>query len=206
MPDRWNPLRELHRRLVVDRRIRVLAGHMSDLLPRGAKVLDVGCGDGKISRAIADARPDIEVRGIEVFLRGDSLIPIEPYDGEKIPFADDSFDAVMMVDVLHHTHDPSILLREAGRVASHAVVLKDHTRDGWLAEATLRFMDRTGNPPEGVDFPYNYWPEARWLETFAELGLDIEEWRGRPGLFAPPADWIFGRSLHFVARLSAPGT
>ena len=65
-------------------------------------------------------------------------------------------------------------------------------------------MDRTGNPVEGVQFPYNYWPEARWRSTFDELGLGVDEWRGRLGLFGPPADWIFGRSLHFVARLSAP--
>jgi 2-polyprenyl-3-methyl-5-hydroxy-6-metoxy-1,4-benzoquinol methylase len=35
-----------------------------------------------------------------------------------------SFDVVMFVDVLHHTKDPMVLLREARRVARRAIVVK----------------------------------------------------------------------------------
>ena len=46
----------------------------------------------------------------------------------------------MFVDVLLHTLDPMILLREAIRVARQTVVIKDHTLDGLLAGPTLRAM------------------------------------------------------------------
>jgi hypothetical protein len=86
-------------------------------------------------------------------------------------------------------------------VARRAVVLKDHTADGVLAGPTLRFMDRVGNARHGVSLPYTYWPRRRWLEAFDELGLAVEGWDKDLGLYPAPASWVFGRSLHFVARL-----
>ena len=80
-------------------------------------------------------------------------------------------------------------------------MLKDHNRNGPLAGPTLRFMDRVGNRPDQVALPYNYWPRERWREAFRELDLGVATWEEDLGLFLPPADWIFGRSLHFVARL-----
>ena len=55
----------------------------------------------------------------------------------------------MFVDVLHHTDDPMVLLREAGRVASGFVLIKDHTQNGILAGRRLRFMDWVGNARHG---------------------------------------------------------
>jgi hypothetical protein len=94
-----------------------------------------------------------------------------------------------------------VLLREAARVARRAVVIKDHTLDGLLAGPTLRFMDHVGNARHGVALPYNYWPRRRWVEAFRELALEVEVWREDLRLYPRPADWVFGRSLHFVAKL-----
>ncbi len=94
-----------------------------------------------------------------------------------------------------------MLLREARRVARHAVLIKDHTRDGLLAGPTLRFLDWVGNAPHGVALPYNYWRERQWRESFERIGLTPSVWRNRLGLYPPGASWIFGRSLHFIARL-----
>jgi hypothetical protein len=40
---------------------------------------------------------------------------------------------VLFVDVLHHSKDPMILLREAVRMVRKAIVIKDHTLAGLLA-------------------------------------------------------------------------
>lgn len=192
----------VHDRYVFNRRVRVLADHVAGLLPEGARVLDVGCGDGSLAAGLLARRPDLAVEGIDVLVRDRTRIPVRPFDGRSIPHPDRSFDVVLFVDVLHHTDDPAVLLGEAARVASGSVVLKDHTADGLLAGPTLRFMDRVGNARHGVRLPYNYWPEARWRAAFARLGLEPEAWVSDLKLYPSWADWAFGRSLHFVARLA----
>ncbi len=191
----------LHGSLVFSRRTRVLSKCFAEMLPADTKVLDVGCGDGLIDHLITQRRPDVTISGVDLIVRSQTHIPVAAFDGKRIPFEDGAFDIVMFVDVLHHTDDPETLLREARRVARRAVVLKDHTRDGLLAGPTLRFMDWVGNAPHGIPLPYNYWPERRWREAFARLGLIPAIWLNKLGLYATPATWLFDRSLHFVARL-----
>jgi SAM-dependent methyltransferase len=119
-----------------------------------------------------------------------------------IPYASASVDVVLMVDVLHHTDDPTILLREAARVARTAVVVKDHLREGLGARLTLRSMDWVGNARHGVRLPYNYWSRAQWNRAFDTLGLAVEQWKCALGLYPKPASWLFDRSLHFVGLLA----
>lgn len=191
----------IHNQYVHGRRVQQLCQNFARLIPQNAKVLDVGCGDGLLAGLIQEMRPDVELRGIDVLVRPQTKIPVDEFDGEKIPYSDDSFDAVMFVDVLHHTNDPKILLREAARITKNCLLLKDHTREGFLANSTLRFMDWVGNKKHGVALPYNYWREKMWRDTFAEMKLEIEEWKSDLQLYPPPADVLFGRNLHFIAKL-----
>ncbi|HXW54140.1 MAG TPA: class I SAM-dependent methyltransferase [Candidatus Cybelea sp.] len=191
----------LHDRFVFDRRVRVLAGHLSALIPERARVLDVGCGDGAVDALIVRRRPDIFIQGIDVLLRPGSEIPVERFDGVKIPYGDGSFDLVMFVDVLHHTRNPRALLREAKRVGS-VVLVKDHFKSGLWGGAVLRFMDWVGNAHHGVALPYNYWSKPQWLAALADVGLQPAELRCSLGLYPPPASWIFERELHFVGRFN----
>jgi len=112
----------------------------------------------------------------------------------------------MFVDVLHHVDDPIVLLSEAVRVARKGIVIKDHTENGLLAGPTLRFMDWVGNARHGIALPYNYWPKERWHQAIESFGLTIAEWRSELGLYPWPAHCVFGRSLHFVARLDCGRT
>jgi SAM-dependent methyltransferase len=191
----------MHGRLVFGRRVRKLADHLAAALPDAGSVLDVGCGDGSIDVAVLALRPRLRIIGIDVLVRERTHIPVMHFDGTALPFPDHYFDVVMFVDVLHHTPDPSVLLAEARRVARRAVVLKDHTRDGLLAGATLRLMDWVGNAHHGVALPYNYWPEAAWRATFESLKLRVDVWEARLGLYPWPVSLVFDRSLHFIARL-----
>ena len=81
------------------------------------RVLDVGCGDGSIDQLIMKLRPDLRIEGIDVFVRPHPNIAVTKFDGERIPFPDKHFDAVMFVDVLHHTNNAVALLAEASSVS-----------------------------------------------------------------------------------------
>jgi len=192
----------LHQKLVFNRRVETLPGWFAQLAPPSARVLDVGCGDGLISAVLQSRRPDLTLRGIDVLPRSRTHIPVEIFDGSRIPFDGQSFDVVLFSDVLHHTLDPAVLLREARRVAAHCVLIKDHNRNGLAAGARLRFMDWVGNARFGVALPYNYWTERQWRAARHEIGLHSDQLITNLGLYPLPANWIFGAKLHFIARLT----
>ena len=191
----------LHSRLVLSRRLKVLARHALDLLPQEGSVLDVGCGNGVISRLVMEARPKLDIRGIDVLMRPECAIPVQEYDGQRFPHDDKSMDVVTFIDVLHHTDDPHGLLQEAARVARHSIVLKDHLCDGYVAGRILAFMDWIGNRSHGVALPYNYWSSSQWEEEWAILGYRPDAWITRLGLYPWFARPVFEHGLHFFARI-----
>jgi len=192
----------LHQRFVFGRRVAVLAAHLAPRLPDDARVLDVGCGDGRIARAVMALRPGLQISGIDVLRRPAAAIPVAIFDGRSIPYGSGSFDGVVLIDVLHHTEDPSLLLREAARVSRGAIVLKDHLCELALQRATLRLMDWIGNAHHGVALPYNYWSRKQWHAAFDALRLRVQSWDEDLGLYPPWANWCFGGRLHFIACLT----
>lgn len=190
-----------HGAMVFNRRVSVLANHLAANLPANARVIDIGCGSGDIAAAIMRLRPDVQIQGVDVLVRPGTAIAVSPYDGQVLPFQADSFDVAMMIDVLHHTDDPGVVLAEAQRVARKSVLLKDHFRDGFLAGPTLRFMDWVGNAPHGVRLPYNYLSGREWSSLWERLGLHVDRLRDRLGIYPAPFSWLFDRKLHFVALL-----
>lgn len=199
-----NPLasvRALHRGLVFNRRVSVLAAMLADLIPARSRVLDVGCGSGEVAAAIMKLRPDLTIEGVDVLVRSGTAIPVRQYGGTTLPSADGEVDICMMVDVLHHTDDPSEVLAEAKRVGRLGVVLKDHFRDGLLAGPTLRLMDWAGNAPHGVRLPYNYLSRAEWHSLWRQLGMKAVQLNDDVPLYPWPLSAVFGRKLHFTALL-----
>lgn len=185
-----------------NRRVEVLSDSIADLLPVKGRILDIGCGDGLISSKILGKKKSIEIEGADVLLRPVVNIPAIRADGGRLPYSDASFDAVMLVDVLHHSDDPVALLREAIRVSRNMILIKDHRLEGLLAGPILRYLDWIGNAPHGVSIPANYWTEKQWRNTLSCLNLQVSHWSNDIPLFPSWISWLFGRSLHFIAVLS----
>ena len=192
----------LHGKIVFSRRIRRLSELLAAIIPPNASVLDIGAGDGTLDALILQKRPDLNISGLDVLIRPRTSIPVTRFDGLTIPFPSKSFDVAMFVDVIHHAAEPVRLLKEAARVAK-CVVIKDHLKEGLLADATLRAMDYVGNARHGVSLPYGYWTRSQWKTAFEEIGVTPAEWNERLGLYQFPLTYWFDRSLHFVARLAA---
>lgn len=150
-------IERIHATSVHTRRVRVLQRRLASLLPSKGTILDIGCGDGLLAHRVGEQLPAVTITGIDILVRDNTHVPVTHFDGSHIPYDDDTFDAVMCVDVLHHTDDPMVLLKEACRVAKNSIVIKDHTRNGLLANSTLRIMDYVGNAHHGVALPFNYW-------------------------------------------------
>ena len=192
----------LHSRLIFGRRVRALADNIAQMIPGDAStLLDVGCGDGTLARSIMSRRPGLAATGVEIRARPHTAIPLQEFDGRILPFADGSHDVVMLVDVLHHAEEPTLLIREAGRVANTAVIIKDHLTGAWLSHARLRMMDWVGNIGHGVPLRYAYWSPMQWNDAFRSAGLREVDRRERLGLYGPSLRWLFERRLHFVSRL-----
>ncbi|HZC66209.1 MAG TPA: methyltransferase domain-containing protein, partial [Candidatus Dormibacteraeota bacterium] len=138
---------------------------------------------------------------VEVLPRADCQIPCSAFDGNTLPFGEQSFDVAMLVDVLHHTSDVSVLLKEAARVSRQLVLLKDHLSENAFDHATLRFMDWVGNRPHGVTLTYNYQSRAQWDVHFAATGLRATSFETRLPLYPAPFSALVGRGLHFIAAL-----
>jgi 2-polyprenyl-6-hydroxyphenyl methylase/3-demethylubiquinone-9 3-methyltransferase len=110
--------------------------------PDGTRVLDVGCGGGILVEALL--RAGWNVVGVDAAVgalerasthgreQGLETICIGAL-GERLPFPDDAFDAVMSSDFLEHVDDIGSVVRECARVlAPGAVFLFDAINRTWL--------------------------------------------------------------------------
>ena len=199
-------LRTLHAP-VYERRLEVLLKVLGDCLPRGESLLDIGCGAGILGSGLA-RECGLEVRGLETNAREGCAIPVDPYDGETMPYKDDSIDNVLLADVLHHEENPARLLQEAGRVARKRVIVKDHKTGTFLSWPRISLLDWAANAGYGVRCLYRYPTVSGWHDLFRQCALSLQEERTSLDLYPPVLNALFGRKLQYFAVLNpiTPGS
>lgn len=134
---------------------------IADLVPHGARVLDLGCGDGELLERLRDERGAF-VRGVEIDLerverciaRGLSVIQADLDEGLPA-FRDDSFDVVVLSQTMQVVRRPRLVLSEMLRVADRGVVSFPNFAH-WRNRAHLALR---GRMPVSKAIPYT------WYET-----------------------------------------
>jgi ubiquinone/menaquinone biosynthesis C-methylase UbiE len=199
-------MKSLHTQFISGRRIRLLAKMLGAQLPKGATILDVGCGDGSIAQLLLQQDSTLTILGLEVSARPKCVIEYQLFDGRHIPHPDDSFDVCMFVDVLHHAEDSEAVLKEGSRVSRRFVLIKDHLSENQFDWWTLKLMDWLGNRPYGVALTYGYKSRSEWDRMFEACGLRQRTWQGKVPLHSFPLRLLFSRGLHYVALLEKTST
>ncbi len=101
---------------------------IADLVPAGSRVLDLGCGDGRMLAHLRDHKGcsgyGIEIADANVqacVQRGIDVIQLNLDDGLAL-FGDRSFDVVLQLDTLQHLRNTERMLRETARVGRIGIV------------------------------------------------------------------------------------
>jgi SAM-dependent methyltransferase len=153
-----------------------IAAYLSEFVGASDTVLDCGCGSVFVAQSLG-RRSGARVFGADVIRLNRADLSMCLCAGERLSFADESFETVCLIFVLHHAAHPVQVLGECLRVAGRRViVLEDVYRNG-LELQWLKAMDWIGNRPVSAEMnlPFNFRSEREWLQVFKGLGVDLVE-------------------------------
>jgi ubiquinone/menaquinone biosynthesis C-methylase UbiE len=127
--------------LTMGRWSRRLAEHFIDFagVHDGEKVLDVGCGTGSLSFALAARAPNSAITGIDFSQayiayakrkNRETRLAFETGDACAMPYSEKSFDRVLSLLVLHYVREPKKAIAEMRRVARPGATVAATVWDG----------------------------------------------------------------------------
>jgi len=136
-------------------------------VPHGARVLDVGCGDGALLAALR-AEKGVDGRGIELsganvaaaVARGLSVVQGDA-DTDLGDYPTAAFDVAILSDTLQAMRAPDVVLTELVRIARTAVVAFPNFGH-WSVRFSMLF---SGQAPRTKLFPYEWYesPNIHYL-------------------------------------------
>ena len=135
--------------------VRVLE-HVKAVSPRS--ILDIGCGEGVITKLIGDMNPEVFVAGADIdkkLLIRHSRHNVKNLVANEMPFhcfRPGAFDLVIMTEVLEHLYTPSAAIKAIHRITrEHALITVPH-EPIWRIENMLRlkYLRDWGNTPGHV--------------------------------------------------------
>ena len=144
---------------------------LAELVPVGARVLDLGCGDGTMLAHLQQTRGctgyGIEIDDANVLAcvqRGVNVIQLNLDEGLAM-FDDASFDVVLQLDTLQHLRNAEVMLRETVRVGRVGIVAFPN-----FAHWPNRLSVLRGRMPVTKRLPYQWYdtPNIR-VRTHADL-------------------------------------
>lgn len=161
---------------------RLMAGFHRDLdslfaLAAPSSLLDVGCGEGVITRAWAGLVAPGRVVGIDLDdpeLRREweaGPMPNLEYramDAERLGFGDGEFEMVSAIEVLEHVEKPGTVLSEMARCSSRWVLVSVPREPVWRIANLARgaYWGSLGNTPGHL----NHWSRRSFVELLGQYG------------------------------------
>ncbi|MGJ7545131.1 methionine biosynthesis protein MetW [Variovorax sp. LT1R16] len=151
------------------------------LVPEGARVLDLGCGDGALLDLLQRERGctgyGVEIADgnvLQCIRRGVDVIQLNLDEGLAM-FDDATFDVVLQIDTLQHLRNAEVMLRETARVGRIGIVAFPN-----FAHWPNRLSIARGRMPVTRRLPYQWYdtPNIR-VGTFKDFEVLAEKNRLR---------------------------
>jgi len=153
--------------------------------PGPKALLDVGCGAGFLTNALAQAGHrvvgvDLSESSLEVARRFDATksVVYEQGDAYALPFSDSSFDVVTSMDFLEHVEDPGRVVAEIARVLRPGGLFFFHTfhRNPIAGFVVIRVVEwLVKNTPKNMHVYRLFITPGELRAYCATAGLGVEE-------------------------------
>lgn len=175
---------------------------IAQMVPQGARVLDLGCGDGALMAHLQAARGctgyGVEIDDANVHAcvqRGVNVVQLNLDEGLAM-FQDQSFDVVLQIDTLQHLRNAEVMLRETARVGQLGIVAFPN-----FAHWPNRLQVLQGQMPVTKTLPYQWYdtPNIR-VGTFK----DFRQLAQKNGLHIQDAfGWSEGQKISWAPNVRA---